>query len=476
MVFHLLTHRITDITRGAVWPIILLVTGCMGHPGDIVKEIHIGLHNHNELKIQVDVVTRDSARVTIRYWPDSLGEKEALKDTLSGNGLNYRAVLCNILPNTHYSYQLITERNGKYTTGKTYSFISHDLPMWLKEQFKYTCDSLSLVSARFKEGLMLLNKRETPGVAYLVDYLGRLRWYHMVDGTGFKVTHYTSDHTILSILGKNDEPTSYGSEILELNLSGDTVLHLKKGMGDFRQTIHHEILKNNKGQLLTLFVDQRVMDLRGVGGGPTDTVNGDGILILDPTGKKVWKWSVFDEVDPLKDPNLVKTKKDWMHANSLNYDKDGNYLVSFYNNGQIWKIDARSGKVLWKFGKGGMFKMPAECHFSQAHAVHINAQGNLMFFDNGVEDRLSEVYALHLDEDHQVATMDLHIKLPKEIYNDRMGSAYLIDDSTTLVCSSKRHITVLVNRKGVLLWTLDTAIPPYRVEFLKKEEVRPWIR
>jgi arylsulfate sulfotransferase len=461
-----------------VWPVILVVTGCSGHSGNPVEEIHIGLHQNNELKIQVDVLTREPMDVYVRYWPDSLGDKAALEDTapvVPGDGLSHSAVLCNILPNTHYSYQVSTVKNGVKTTGKTYTFASRELPMWLKEQFKYTCDSLSLVPAVFKEGLMLLNKRETPGVAYLVDYLGRLRWYHMVDGTGFKVTHFTKDHTILSILGKNDEPTSYGSEILEINLAGDTVLHLKKGMGDFRSTIHHEILKNNKGQILTLFVDQRVMDLSAIGGGRTDTVNGDGILILDTSGKKVWQWSVFDVVDPLKDPKLLKTKKDWMHANSLNFDKDSNYIVSFYNNGQIWKIDAVTGKILWKFGKGGSFQMPAGCSFTQAHAVHINSQGNLMFFDNGVEHRQSEAYALKLDQARQVSELDLHIKLPKEIYNDRMGSAYLVDDSTVLVCSSKRHITVLANRKGVLLWTLDTAIPPYRVEFLKKEEVMPWL-
>ena len=34
--------------------------------------------------------------------------------------------------------------------------------------------------------------------------------------------------SIISILGNNDEPTSYGSEILEINLLGDTLLHLKK--------------------------------------------------------------------------------------------------------------------------------------------------------------------------------------------------------------------------------------------------------
>jgi len=119
--------------------------------------------------------------------------------------------------------------------------------------------------------------------------------------------------------------------------------------------------------------------------------------------------------------------------------------------------------------------MPAECSFTQAHAVHINSEGNLMFFDNGVEHRQSEVFALKLDQAHQSAAMDLHIQLPREVFNDRMGSAYLIDDSTVLVCSSKRHIAVLANRKGVLLWTLDTAIPPYRVEFLKKEQVGPWL-
>ncbi len=455
--------------------LIPLIAGCGVPSGNLVEEINIGLHHHNELQIQVDAKTATPSEAYVRYWPDSLGSRFAMESTHSGKTIAHTWVLFNILPATRYSYQVITIREGLAATGKTYSFTSNELPMWLKEQFKSNCDSLPLLPAVFRQGLMLVNKRETPGLVYLVDYLGRIRWYHMVDGTGFKVAHYTADKTILSILGKNDEPTSYGSEILEINLKGDTVLHLKKGMGDFHQTIHHEILRNDKGQIVTLFVDQHILDLRSIGGGAADTVSGDGILILDSTGKKVWQWSVFDAVDPMKDPNLLKTKKDWMHANSLNYDKDGSYLLSFYNNGQIWKLDAGTGKILWKFGKNGTFQMPAECSFSQAHAVHINSEGNLMFFDNGVEHRLSEVYALRLDQARQTSTMDLHIRLPKDIYNDRMGSAYLVTDSTVLVCSSKRHITTLVNRKGVLLWTMDTAIPPYRVEFLRKEQVEPWL-
>jgi hypothetical protein len=119
--------------------------------------------------------------------------------------------------------------------------------------------------------------------------------------------------------------------------------------------------------------------------------------------------------------------------------------------------------------------MPPDCNFSMAHAAHINANGDLMFFNNGINKHQSEAYAIKLNEANQTAKTDVHIKLPQEVYNDRMGSAYLINDTTVLCCLSKRHISVLINKRGVLLWSLDTAIPPYRVEFVDKEELSKWL-
>ena len=98
-----------------------------------------------------------------------------------------------------------------------------------------------------------------------------------------------------------------------------------------------------------------------------------------------------------------------------------------------------------------------------------------MFFNNGVDKGQSEVYGIKLDEAAQTAKTDLRIQLPKDIYNDRMGSAYLVSDSTVLCCCSKRHIAVLTDLKGVLLWSMDTAIPPYRIEFANKEELARWL-
>ncbi|KIO51574.1 aryl-sulfate sulfotransferase [Flavobacterium hibernum] len=457
------------------WSFILALLTIVSCSKNQIKNIIIGIHGNNELKIQIDVTTNDDVQVFAEYWSDKNGQKNKITTPISKKGLTHSLVLINITPETNYNYQLVTVQRQEKNTSKVYTFKSRTLPEWLQKQFKANIPKPELLPQNFKKGFMLLAKRETPGVAYIVDYKGNLRWYHTVEGTGFKVTHFTKEQSIIAILGKNDEPTSYGSEILELNLQGDTLTHIKKGQGDFKQVIHHEIIKKSANEIVTLTVDQKIMDLTSIGGKKNDTINGDGIQILDKKGKQIWKWSVFDDLDPLKDKALLKTKKDWTHANSLNYDKDGNFLISFYNNGQIWKVDSKTGKVIWKLGKGGNMNMSKDTDFSQAHAAHINQDGSLLFFDNGVDKKQSSVFALKVDEKGKNVKLDFHINLPKDIYNDRMGSAYMIDKETVLVCCSKRHITVLTNKKGVLLWALESEIPPYRTEFIPEENMKPFL-
>ncbi|KRD58900.1 hypothetical protein ASE40_19045 [Flavobacterium sp. Root935] len=441
-----------------------------------ISNINIGTHGNNELKIQIDVTTNDNVQVYAEYWSDQKGTQSKITTPISKSGLKHTLVLCNITPETNYNYQLVTVADGEKKPSKVYTFKSRKLPEWLQKQFKANCPKPELLPQNFKKGFMLLAKRETPGTAYIVDYKGNLRWYHTIEGTGFKVAHFTKEQTIISILGKNDEPTSYGSEILEINLQGDTLTHIKKGQGDLKQVLHHEIIKKSANEIVTLTVDQKIIDLTSIGGRKQDTINGDGILILDKKGKQLWKWSVFDDLDPFKDKDLLKTKKDWTHANSLNYDKDGNFLISFYNNGQIWKINSKTGKVIWKLGKGGTMKMAPDTNFSQAHAAHINQEGSLLFFDNGVDKKQSSVFTLKVDEKNNAVKLDYQIKLPKDIYNDRMGSAYMIDKDAILCCCSKRHITVLTNKKGVLLWALESEIPPYRTQFIPEEKLKPFIQ
>jgi outer membrane protein assembly factor BamB len=394
---------------------------------------------------------------------------------VSSRSLHPGVTLTNLKPLKKYGYRIVTSTENCSSEGKDYEFTPPDNPMWLKGLFNVICPDTTVVPEPFRQGYVMVFRREAPGLLFFLNAAGEVVWYHQVNGTGFKTAHFTRDRTIIALLGTSDYQTSYGNEILELNLAGDTVFHLKKGEAGFQQTIHHEVMLNDLNQVVTICCDERIIDLSSRGGSKADTVKSDGILVMDKAGNQLWKWSVFDVLNPLDDKNIVKDKSDWMHANCLNYDTDGNYLLSFYNNGQIWKIDAKTGAVIWKFGKGGDFTMPDGGVFDNSHAVHINSKGQLMLFDNGTSRLLSRTLAFRLDEQARKASLELNVPLPGELYSERMGSAYFVTDSTVLHSCSKKNIAVLTNLSGTYLWVIRTGFMPYRMEFIPAESLNPWI-
>lgn len=463
-----------NLQKAVPFVFLFLLGACTNECKNKVTEIGLSAPGRNTLKVQVDVKTSSPIDTYVEYWrTDSAAQ--IFTSTISKQNSSHRFVLTNLQPQQHYKYKVITKKGDCSAESKTYNFSTPNYPMWFQDFFKIICPQPEKLPASFKEGSMLIYRRDEPGILFLINHKGDIRWYHQVNGTGFKVAHFTQNKTLLSILGSHEYETSYGNEILEVSLAGDTLLHLKKGMNDFKQIIHHEILLNPANHVVTLCVEERTFDLRSRGGGIADTVKGDGILVLDRQGKQVFKWTVFDDVDPLADKEILKTKKDWMHANSVTFDKDGNYLISFYNNGQIWKINAKTGKLMWKFGRNGDFPMPEDGIFDQAHCVHINNRGELMFFDNGVSKRQSRTLAFNINEADKRAEISINTKLPADIYNERMGSSYLLENKYLLQCCSKKNSVVLTDMNGIYVWLLQTGLLPYRVEFIPKELLEPYI-
>lgn len=453
---------------------LLLLQACNNNGGNDITEIILTSQGQNAIKVKVTVQCTDTVDAAVEYWPKG---KEAQSTTtpLSLHQLHHTIVLTNLMPVQTYEYRIKTGHGKDLYNSKVYSFNTIDYPVWMKDNFDVVCPDSSVLPVNFRKGYVMVSRRDDPGVLFLLNAKGHIVWYHQVSGTGFKVAGFTSNNTFLALLGGPAYETSYGDEILELSLTGDTLVHLKKGQQDFKQTIHHEILLNPKNELVTLCVEERIVDLSSKGGSTKDTVKGDGILVLNRQGKQVWKWTVFDAINPLDDKNILKEKKDWMHANCVTFDKDGNYLISFYNNGQIWKIDAHTGKRLWAFGKGGDFPLPDTALFDQAHAVHINEHGELMFFDNGVSKKTSRTLSFKINENTKQAQLVTNAKLPPENYNERMGSSYLVGDSALLQCATKRNTVILTNLQGRFLWLLKTGMSSYRASFIPAERVATYI-
>lgn len=461
-------HRLPLFLAAAL--LLLAGQSCSRYSTD-VQEIMVLPVGANALKVATKVTCREENDAAVEYWPQGHEDQKTTTPLSTGKTV-HMIVLTNVEAATKYEYRILTGHGNDLKASKVYEFTTNDIPVWMKDIFRVVCPDSSVLPATFAKGYVLLTQREDPGYVCMVNARGKIVWYHQVHNAGYKVARFTANNTVLGLLGGAGYETSYGDQILEVSLTGDTLLCLKKGQGDFKQTIHHEILEE-KDHLVTLCVEERVMDLSSIGGSNADTIKGDGILVLDRQGKQVWKWTVFDELDPLKEKNILKEKGDWMHANCITIDKDGNYLVSFYNNGQIWKIDSKTGKRLWTLGKDGSFPIPDSAYFDQAHGIHFDQEGHLTFFDNGVSKKTSRTLTFAIDG--QQASLVNNTVLPPEFYNERMGSSYQVTDSTLLTCATKRNSVLLTNLEGRFLWLLKTGMSSYRANFIAADRVQPFI-
>ncbi|WP_052272925.1 aryl-sulfate sulfotransferase [Flavihumibacter solisilvae] len=450
----------------------LFLSGCTsGCINQVISISEVGPAG-NILVRKLKIVTRDSVDLFVRYW-EKQNKDRVLTTQVSKNSRQHVQTMLYLKPGTAYEYQVVVEKRGCQSMGQVESFINQELPAGLSE-ILMPAERKQSLPVKYQQGFTLVARRELPGQMYIADVKGNIIWYHTVRDAGFKVAHFTARSTLLSILAPLSYPTSYGDEILEVSLAGDTLFHLKKGDKGLDKTIHHEIFYNAANQLVTLTLEKKVVDLSSVGGSKADTVTGDGILVLDRHGNKVWSWSVFDVIDPKSDPRILKDKSDWLHANSLSIDRDGNYLMSFYLSGQVWKINASNGELIWKLGRGGDFSFskhgefsgPGSATFSESHAVHRSADNKLLLFENGTNKKRSRVLAYSLDEDRHEASLAENIELPLHLYSERMGSAYWVDSSSLLVCSSQANSVALTDRSGEILWRIRTGFVPYRAEFI----------
>src|SRR6185312_7595323 len=110
-----LTKCITVISASAI------LAGCSGG-GLNIEEIRVGVHNNNELKIQINVITTQPADVYAEYWKVGGSDSSKFLSTVSHNAEKHKLILCNVITQTDYAYHIITEKSGVKKVSKTYAF------------------------------------------------------------------------------------------------------------------------------------------------------------------------------------------------------------------------------------------------------------------------------------------------------------------------------------------------------------------
>ncbi|TML97263.1 MAG: hypothetical protein E6G03_03055 [Actinobacteria bacterium] len=240
----------------------------------------------------------------------------------------------------------------------------------------------------------------------ILDNRGRVVWFRPLDThavTDFRVQRYRGRPVLTWWQGRPDE----GDGESGYSIYDDRyrlVAHVQPGNG-LLGDIHEFKLTPHNTALMTFIRQVLVKGRRVLEGGFQE---------LDIRTRRVlFEWHSIDHVRLVESyyhlPRNPDGLYDYFHINSIDVGQDGNFLVSARNTHTIYKIDRRSGRILWRLGgKRSDFNLGRAARFAWQHDARRLPNGNLTLFDNSAGPQVrkqSRGLVLRLDLAHRQATV-----------------------------------------------------------------------
>ena len=208
---------------------------------------------------------------------------------------------------------------------------------------------------------------------------------------------------------------------------------------------HADFMMLPNGHALALYFDIQTIDMSRIvkGGHPAASVWGNLVQEFDLNKNVVFQWSSFDYL-PITDTyeDTLAASFDYSHANGIEPDTDGNFLLSNRHLSEITKIDRNTGEVLWRWGgKRNQFTFVHDRpenspnYFSYPHSVRRLANGHIILFDNGNQHavKYSRAVQYQLDEVAKTATLVWEYRHVPDIYSSAHGSVQRLPSGNTLI-------------------------------------------
>lgn len=209
---------------------------------------------------------------------------------------------------------------------------------------------------------------------------------------------------------------------------------------DFHELL---ILDNNHSFMLGHDYQQVAMDTIFPGGNPNAIVNGMVIQELDENKNVVFQWRSFDHyniTDATDDIDLTDSLIDYVHANAIDVDDDGNLLVSCRHMDEVTKINRQTGDIIWRWGgehcKNNQFTFINDpAGFSHQHYIRRFSNGNLSLFDNGNlhSPPSSRAAEYQVDEENKWANLVWEYRNDPLSYSSAMGSVNRLFNHNTII-------------------------------------------
>jgi arylsulfotransferase ASST len=263
----------------------------------------------------------------------------------------------------------------------------------------------------------------------ILDDRGRLVWFRPLNTRGvtdFRVQTYRGRPVLTWWRGRPFHGEGNGNYAI-VDSSYRTVARVRPRNG-LVGDIHEFLLTPRGSALMTIFHRIRVRG-RPVFEGAVQEVD-------VATGRVLFEWHSLGHVALAESyeppPKKRSLPYDYFHVNSIDVDKDGNLLVSARNTHAIYKLDRRTGRILWRLGgKRSDFAMGPGTRFAWQHDARRRPDGTISLFDNEAAPQTgpqSRGLVLRLDLRRMRATVVRQIVHRPPLLAATQGNVQLLPD------------------------------------------------
>jgi hypothetical protein len=281
------------------------------------------------------------------------------------------------------------------------------------------------------------------GGPMIVDDRGEVVWFRPLRGGGrahdLKVQSYRGRSVLTWMNGALHEYVIADHSYREI---------ARFGAGNGRIGDHHEFHISPQDTALITIYNPVPRDLSSIGGLKNDTVWQGIVQELDiESGEVLFEWHSLDHVGLDETYATVsqdgRAGLDYFHVNSIDVDHDDNLLVSARETFAIYKIDRKSGEIIWRLGgKKSDFEMGEGTRFAYQHDARRLPDGTISIFDNGttvfrgkVPEAVEESrgIVLKLDEQKMRASLVREYTHPDKMYADAAGNVQVLPNGDMFV-------------------------------------------
>lgn len=417
----------------------------------LVTNVTISSDPGNALRYPVEILTGTECEISLSYWPADEPAKERVTKAVRTSGMKAELTIMFVKPETDYVFAVNV--NG-VRQSDSYDFHTAQLPAEVPT-YKVAVDNGGAPT----KGYILQWQATKPGYYTFCDMDGNVVWYQQVEQAA-RNGFYNPDNRQLYVTTGYNRPFApnksdrFVDKVFSMDMFGNHDVELSAAEEPLKYS-HHEFRLLPDGNLILVRNYIKNFDLTELGLGDSEDVYGDGYIIVDRSGKEIARWDIFDEYTPFNSNNVILEKGavyDFVHCNCVNYDSEGNYYLSFNRIKQVWKVDPRTGKVLYRLGENGNVAIPDDAIPEGVHAVTPLAPDKFLVVDNGEMRGYSRTLIFDVNPATMTAEVPTSISYPN-LYSsaNRSNSEILPDGKTVMFSSTEGRACVFTDMQGNIL-------------------------